>query len=169
MTISDSENLFPSDELNSSSELSLFHGSNYYQEINQSTRGAILTYLLDIIPPGKPQWQNYERLGIEILNYLFCPDILRFPYIHPLLDAQGLYSAKVAKRPDAIYPINNISAFLPEKFSFSQYVVVEFKNLVASPNYEEVEQTVSYLSAQADKLEYYVQDKLLGNQQSQQD
>ncbi len=106
------------------------------------------------IPSGKEEWDQYQHLGVEIFNYLFCPDLLGQPFTQHILNADGIYDYATSKRPDAIYPIvsndNFINGYANNLFGHScLFIAVDFKNLSKEPTCKEVDQVAGYLSKQS--------------------
>lgn len=109
---------------------------------------------LQNIPSGEEGWKEYQSLGVEIFNYLFCPDLLGQPFTQHILNADGIYNYKTSKRPDAIYPIvsndNFINGYANNLFGHScLFVAVDFKNLSEKPTCNDVDQVAGYLSEQS--------------------
>jgi len=97
---------------------------------------------LSAVPPGSG-WQEYEKVCVEILNYLFVPP-LRMPKIQSATE-DGL------DRRDAIYPIGTGHPFWDNiKYQHSaRMVVAEFKNFTDKIGQAEVESLQQYLMPEA--------------------
>jgi hypothetical protein len=103
---------------------------------------ASLLKALSAVSPGTG-WQEYEKVCVEILNYLFVPP-LRMPKIQSTTE-DGL------DRRDAIYPIGTGSPFWDNiKYQHSaRMVVAEFKNFTDKIGQAEVESLQQYLMPEA--------------------
>jgi hypothetical protein len=104
-----------------------------------ATRCEQLAHKLRNLPPGLGHWREYEDLCIEVLNFLFVPD-LGVPVIQSRSE-DGL------DRRDAIYPIHQTSGYwhtLRHEFS-TRFVVAEFKNHSDEIGQKEVESIKEYL------------------------
>lgn len=79
---------------------------------------------LDVCPPGRAGWQEYEDAGLAALTYLFVP-----PLAPPHVQARTLSGID---RRDAIFPNRivdaNISWGLLHKDLDARMILVEFKN-----------------------------------------
>jgi hypothetical protein len=105
-------------------------------------------------PSGKEYCYTYQNLGVEIFNYLFCPDLLAQPYLQHGLNADGMLVYQTSKRPDAIYPIvsnnNFINGYANNLFAHAcLFIAVDFKNLSKQPTGDDVDQVAGYLSEQS--------------------
>lgn len=92
------------------------------------------------IAPGKTAWRQYQRLCLDVLNYLFSP---------PLSD--GLWeheNASKVNRRDIIMPNYATTGFwhyLRQMYR-ADHIVIDAKNYVESISKEEVLQLANYLS-----------------------
>ncbi|MCG8291719.1 restriction endonuclease [Pseudomonas entomophila] len=110
------------------------------------TRAQELIDRLDALPPGKPTFRDYENLCIEILNYVFYPQ-LGVPYI------QSRSEDDLDIR-DAVYPISGDHPFWKEikTTSLTRSVVAEFKNYTDPIGQKEVESLQQYLFKKAMRM-----------------
>ncbi len=104
--------------------------------------GTTLINALQAVIPGSG-WQEYEKVCVDILNYLFVPP-LRMPKIQSTSE-DGL------DRRDAIYPTGTGHAFWDNiKYQHSaRMVVAEFKNYSEKIGQTEVESLQQYLMPEA--------------------
>jgi hypothetical protein len=112
---------------------------------------------LDACPAGLAGWAQFEDIGREVLEFLFCP-----PLIAPIIQART-YSG--IDRRDAVFPNRNHGAgnhwghLLAELNA--RMILVEFKNYDETEiGKEEVNQTRNYLSAPMGRLALMVVNKL---------
>jgi hypothetical protein len=101
-----------------------------------ATRAKELSNRLVALPSGLEQWREYEDIVIEILTFLFFPD-LGVPAIQSTSE-DGL------DRRDAIYPIQQKEGYwqtIRREFS-SRFVVAEFKSHTTHIGQKEVESIV---------------------------
>jgi hypothetical protein len=105
------------------------------------TSAALLKALSAVVPGSG--WQAYEKVCVDILNYLFVPP-LRMPKIQSASE-DGL------DRRDAIYPIGSGHPFWDNiKYQHSaRMVVAEFKNHTEKIGQAEVESLQQYLMPEA--------------------
>jgi hypothetical protein len=97
---------------------------------------------LDCCPPGVPGWQEFERLGLATLVYLFVPP-LRPPHIQPRTLAG-------VERRDAVFPNRERNPAtnwgLLHADHGARMILVEFKNYDKTDiGPEEINQTSAYM------------------------
>ena len=105
------------------------------------TSESLLKALSEVVPGSG--WQDYEKVCVDILNYLFVPP-LRMPEIQSTTE-DGL------DRRDAIYPIGTGHPFWDNiKYQYSaRMVVAEFKNHAEKIGQIEIESLQQYLMPEA--------------------
>ncbi|MDF5738679.1 MULTISPECIES: hypothetical protein [unclassified Nostoc] len=112
---------------------------------------------LDNCPAGQKGWREFEKLCVEIIEFLFVPPLVR-PIIQP-----RTYSG--TNRRDAVFPNRNFD----EKHGWGLLlreleaimVLFEFKNYeLIDIGHEEVIQTENYLTEPMGKLAIMVCNKL---------
>lgn len=103
------------------------------------TRSTELLRRLEAVPPGKPGWRDFEKIGVDILSHVFSP-ALGPPEIQNRSD-DGLDII------DAIYPIRSRDqpwAWIRSEYG-TRFVVAEFKNYSELVGQKQVESLVQYL------------------------
>ncbi len=121
--------------------------AGYYKLLFQAHAGRssasstehILIQKLKTTQPGRKDWSVYQSLIGEILEYLFCPTLVK-----PISE---LSDATKTNRRDFILPNYSESgfwAFLRNRYS-ADYVVVDAKNYTGKINKSQVLQIANYL------------------------
>lgn len=112
---------------------------------------------LNTCPIGLQGWKQFEDVGVETLEFLFCPPLTK-PIIQP-----RTYSG--IDRRDAVFPNRNLGSlnhwghFLAELGA--RMILVEFKNYDKEEiGKDEVNQTRNYLSAPMGNMALMVVNKL---------
>lgn len=116
------------------------------QEPAIELRGQELIERLDSLPTGRSHWRQYEDLCVEILNYVFYPE-LGVPAVQDRSE-DGLDIR------DAVFPIKSSSVFWQEirQSTLSRFMVAEFKNYSEGIGQREVESIQQYLYTKAMRM-----------------
>lgn len=110
---------------------------------HSATNARALLLQLSELKRGRDDWQAYEDLVVEMINYAFYPELGI-----PLLQSRSEDGLDIR---DAIYPIKSQHWFWNEVRTACQtrFVVVECKNHDYEPGQREVESLQQYLYAKA--------------------
>lgn len=101
---------------------------------------------LEVLPPGREAFRDFEDLCVEILNYAFFPQ-LGVPSVQSRSE-DGLDIR------DAVFPIAGDHAFWQEikRTCSTRFMVAEFKNYTESIRQREVESVQQYLYSKAMRM-----------------